>query len=313
MRALVTGSGGFVGRYLVSELREQGDEVVCCTSKGAAGTLQMDIMDAEQIRSVIEQTRPDVLFNLAGQANVALSWKMPQRTFSLNAIGFINILEAVRKIDPKIRLIAVGSADQYGSLEARGVNVTEEIPMQPKSPYAVSKAAQENMAQAYFRAYGMDICMVRCFNLGGADQPKGFMIPDFASGIAEIEMGLREKLLVGNLGSARDFTHVKDAAKAYRLIAEKGRSGEIYNLCSGVPYTGEVVLEKLCRLAAKEIHIEQDPSRMRPSDTPVVCGNHDKLTAHTGWTPLYGIDEIVADALSYWRDQVKKEQKESAE
>ena len=152
MKALITGSGGFVGRYLVKELERCGDEVICCTSKGDAGTVQMNIMDAEQVSAVIGETRPDVLFNMAGQANVALSWKFPQQTFALNAIGFTNILEAVRRIDPKIRLIAVGSADQYGSLETKGANVTEEIPTQPKSPYAVSKVAQENMAKAYCRA-----------------------------------------------------------------------------------------------------------------------------------------------------------------
>ena len=147
--------------------------------------------------------------------------------------------------------------------------------------------------------------MMRLFNLGGAGQAKGFMIPDFASGIAEIEAGLRDVLLVGNLESARDFTHVDDACRAMRLIAEKGHAGEVYNICSGKAYTAQEVVDRLITMSGRIIEVRQDPSRMRPSDTPVLRGNHDKLTAHTGWEPQKDLDAILADALAYWREKVK--------
>ena len=127
------------------------------------------------------------------------------------------------------------------------------------------------------------------------------MISDFAFGIAEIEAGRNDHMSVGNLLSARDFTHVKDACRAVSCIVEKGRKGEIYNVCSGVTHTAQEVLDRLISMATVDIKVVQDPSKMRPSDTPVVCGNHDKLTAHTGWMPELGIEEILVDELNYWR------------
>lgn len=301
MKALITGSEGFIGTHLSRELEEHGYEVIRCSLAGGEGFTAMNILDPEMVNTVIADTCPDILINMAGQANVGLSWKKPQLTVSLNTIGLINVLEAVRSVNPKMRVIAVGSSDEYGSLEKRGANVTEDIPIKPITPYAISKAAQESFAQLYNRAYGMNICMIRLFNLGGPYQGKGYMISDFASGIADVEAGKKEFLSVGNLESARDFTHVRDAARACRLIAEKGQTGEIYNVSSGSTHTAQEVLDLLLSMANKEIQVKQDPARMRPSDTPVVCGNHDKLTAHTGWLPEYSMQEILADSLAYWR------------
>ncbi len=306
MKALITGSSGFIGRHLAAELEDNGYEVLKSDIKASDDTVAMDIMNQSMMEDVLKEHNPDVIINMAGQANVELSWKKPQLTVQLNTIGLINILEAVKAVNPKIRVLAVGSSDEYGSLEERGVNVTEEIPVKPITPYAVSKQAQELFAQLYVRAYSMDVCMIRLFNLGGSGQAKGYMISDFASGIAEVEAGKKEYLSVGNLESARDFTHVKDACRAVRLIAEKGHAGEVYNICSGTTHKAQEVLDKLVRMAEKPVEIRQSPSRMRPSDTPVVCGNHDKLTAHIGWLPEMSLDEILADALDYWREKTFK-------
>lgn len=304
MKALITGSAGFIGTHLKAEFENNGYEVVCCDLKASEDTVSMDITDPERVKTVLEEYRPDVIINMAGQANVGLSWKKPQLTVQLNTVGLINILEAVRAVNPKTRVLAVGSSDEYGSLEERGVNVTEDIPVRPITPYAISKQAQEQFAQLYVRAYGMDICMIRLFNLGGPNQGLGYMISDFASGIAQVEAGKKEYLSVGNLSSARDFTHVKDACRAVRLIAEKGRTGEVYNICSGTTHTAQEVLNMLVGMAAVPVEVRQDPARMRPSDTPVVCGNHDKLTAHTGWQPEFSLETILSDSLSYFRDKV---------
>ncbi len=304
MKALVTGSAGFIGTHLKAELENNGYEVVCCDLRADENTVSMDITDAARVKTVLEEYQPDIIINMAGQANVGLSWKKPQLTVQLNTIGLINILEAVRAVNPKIRVLAVGSSDEYGSLEERGANVTEDIPVKPITPYAISKQAQELFAQLYVRAYGMDICMIRLFNLGGPNQGLGYMISDFASGIALVEAGKKEYLSVGNLTSARDFTHVKDACRAVRLIAEKGRRGEVYNISSGTTHTAQEVLDLLLGMAKEKIEVRQDPDRMRPSDTPVVCGNHDKLTSHTGWEPEYPLEVILSDSLSYFREKV---------
>ena len=304
MKALITGSAGFIGSHLRAELEDNGCEVVCCDLKASSDTVSMDITDPERVKAVLAEHRPDLIINMAGQANVGLSWKKPALTVQLNTIGLINILEAVRDVNPKIRVLAVGSSDEYGSLEERGANVTEDIPVRPITPYAISKQAQEQFAQLYVRAYGLDICMIRLFNLGGPNQGLGYMISDFASGIAAVEAGKKEYLSVGNLSSARDFTHVKDACRAVRLIAEKGHTGEVYNISSGTTHTAQEVLDLLVGMATVPVEVRQDPSRMRPSDTPVVCGNHDKLTAHTGWEPEYQIETILADSLAWFRETV---------
>lgn len=305
MKAMITGSGGFIGTHLRAELEANGYDIICCDIAAGRGIVLMDIMDPVMVCSVMEKYRPDVLINLAGQANVGLSWKKPQLTVELNTVGMINILEAVRMVDPKIRVIAVGSSDEYGHLEEKGANVTEETEAHPASPYAVSKMAQESFAQMYVHAYGMNVCMVRLFNLGGAGQGRGFMISDFSAGIAEIEAGRQDCLSVGNLESARDFTHVKDACRAFRMIAEQGHAGEVYNICSGRSYKAGEVLDRLLGMSETAIKVRRDPSRMRPSDTPVICGNHGKLTDHTGWMPQLGLDEILRDALNYWREHYK--------
>ena len=303
MKALITGSRGFVGGYLRQELENHGYEVVGLDLVSDEQTIKVDLLDAEQVREAVGSLRPDVVFHLAGQANVAKSWEIPQETFRINVIGAVNLMEAVRAVNAETRMVLVGSSDQYGQLGAAGERVYEDLEMHPQTPYAVSKRAQEDMAKVYVHAYGMHICMTRSFNHGGPGQRPGFLIPDFASGIVRVERGQAEKLLVGNLTARRDFTHVKDVACAYRLIAEKGHPGEVYNVGSGETHSAQEILDRLCAMAACPIPVEQDPAKMRPSDTPVICCDHGKLTDHTGWQPLCGLDQILTETLEYFRSR----------
>lgn len=304
MKALITGCSGFIGTHLIRELESCGYDVFRTDLHGANIDANLDILNQTMVDDVVDSIRPDVIYNLAGQANVSLSWEKPQLTFQLNTIGAVNILDAVKRIDKKIRVIGIGSADEYGVLKEKGENVSENITTNPITPYAISKCAQEQFFCLYSKVHCMNVCMVRIFNLGGFGQSKGFMISDFASGIAEIEAGKKDFLSVGNLDSARDFTHVKDACRALRLLSEKGHRGEIYNISSGKTYTAKEILDKLILMSTKKIKVVQDATKLRPCDTPVVCGNHDKLSNHTGWAPKFGLDQILADALSYWRDKV---------
>lgn len=302
MRALITGSLGFVGGYLRRELEQNRYEVIGLdVSSPDAKTVRADILNYEQLKTVIQDICPDVVFHLAGQADVAKSWKIPQRTFEINVLGAINLMEAVRNGNPSARMVLIGSSDQYGNLGAAGACVREETAMNPQTPYAVSKKAQEDIAKVYVHTYGMNICMTRSFNHGGAGQREGFLIPDFAAGIARVERGLARSLKVGNLTAKRDFTHVRDVVRAYRLIAEKGVPGEIYNVGSGHTYSAQEILDRLRAMAACPIPVEQDSSKMRPSDTPVLCCDHAKLTRDTDWQPEIPIEEILRDALNEWR------------
>lgn len=306
-RALITGSQGFVGGYLRQELEQAGYEVVGLDLVAGLHTIAADLLDGKRLQELLAQVHPDAVFHLAGQANVGKSWSMPQKTVELNVIAAINLMEAVRSVDSGCRMVMVGSSDQYGNLGEAGRQVVESMQTKPQTPYAVSKKAQEEMAAVYVKAYGMHICMTRSFNHGGAGQGKGFLISDFASGIVAVERGEVPCLRVGNLTARRDFTHVKDVVRAYRLIAEKGRPGEVYNVGSGITYSAQEVLNKLRALASCPIPVEQDPAKMRPSDTPVICCDHSKLTEHTGWQPERSMDCILADALQDWRSRPSSE------
>lgn len=304
MNALITGSLGFVGGYLRAELEENGYRATGIDIREAERTILCDLLDAEQTKRTVSQVKPDIIVHLAGQADVGKSWGIPQKTVEINVIAAINLMEAVRTTCPEARMVLVGSSDEYGQLGPAGENVTEDALLNPQTPYAVSKLAQEQMAAVYVRAYGLRICMTRSFNHGGAGQREGFLIPDFASGVARVEKGLQPCMKVGNLDSKRDFTHVRDVVRAYRLIAEKGTPGEIYNVGSGRTYSAREILDKLRAMAKCEVPVEQDPARMRPSDTPVICCNHNKLTRDTGWEPEISVDTILSEVLSEWRNRL---------
>lgn len=303
MKALITGSEGFVGKYLRSELKGNGYDTAGVSRRvvDAPECFCADIMEPNKIRGIIAGYLPDVIFHLAGQADVGLSWKDPVGTMEANIVGALRLLEAVRDVDRKIRVIIIGSSDEYGRLGNAGRLISEATALNPMTPYAVSKAAQEKLAMAYVQAYGMDICMTRSFNHCGAGQKRGFIVSDFASGIVEIERGKSDRLLVGNLDSARDYTHVKDIVRAYRLIAEKGVSGTVYNVGTGISHSGGELLERLVSMAEAPIRVEQDPNRLRPSDTPVVCCDNSLLVRTTGWKPTISFDDMLLDVLNYWR------------
>lgn len=304
MKALITGSQGFVGGYLRRELEENGYEVIGLDIQPGEKTVQADLLDSGVVNKLIAELKPNAVFHLAGQADVGKSWKIPQKTVELNVIAAVNIMEAVRLVVPETRIVIVGSSDQYGNLGAAGESVNEALETHPQSPYAVSKKAQEEMAKVYARAYGLHICMTRSFNHAGEGQRLGFMIPDFASGVVKVEKGLAKSVKVGNLMSKRDFTHVKDVARAYRLIAEKGHPGEVYNVGSGTVHSGQEILNKLISMAKCPIAVEQDPARMRPSDTPIIQCDHTRLTIHTGWEPEIAIDDILREVMEDWRKKI---------
>jgi len=301
MKALITGSEGFVGKYLRAELAAAGYEVMGVDLCDGDGVIAADLLDPAATEAVLKQVMPQVIFHLAGQADVGKSWKIPQKTFEINVIAAINLMEGIRKVCPEASLVIVGSSDEYGNLREAGVSVNEETPMRPMNPYAISKDAQEKLGKAYVKAYGMKVCMTRSFNHGGAGQRTGFMIPDFAQGIVRVERGESEAVSVGNLASKRDFTHVKDIVRAYRLIAERGTPGEVYNVGSGKTYSAGDVLDKMIALARCPIPVRPDPARMRPSDTPVICCDNGKLRNDTGWEPEHSLEEILEDTLEYYR------------
>ena len=252
-------------------------------------------------KHALASIKPDVIFHLAGQASVEASWKQPAETVSENVICSVNLMEQVNRLGLHTSILLVGSADQYGQVAAKDGVVQEDTMLYPKSPYAVSKCAQEQMGLVYQRAYGMRIFFTRSFNHIGPGQSKGFVIPDIAQGIVEIERGEKSVLKVGNLQAKRDFTDVRDVVRAYRLILEKGTPGVIYNVGSGRVYQISDLLDMMISMAHCEIKVSVDLEKFRPMDSPIIQCNAQRLFLDTKWKPQKDIYTSLQEVLEHCR------------
>lgn len=316
-RTLITGITGFVGPHLADFLLLQGDVEVLGTYlapehlgaiesiKERVGLYQMDLSNPKSVHAVIAQTRPEYIFHLAAQSNVALSWKEPARTFDVNVLGTIHLLEAIRSasLDPVIQIAC--SSEQYGLVPKEHLPVTEETPFHPLSPYAVSRVTIDLMGYQYFKSYGMRTIRTRAFNHTGPGQSDQFVCSRFAKMIAEIEKGVREPVLtVGNLDAIRDFTDVRDMVRAYAICVTRGTPGEAYVIASGVGRSIREVVDALKSLSRVPIRIETDSALLRPSDVPKLFGNSKKFREMTGWQPQIAFEQTLEDLLEYWRAHV---------
>ena len=204
-------------------------------------------------------------------------------------------------------MVAAGSADEYGVPDGRSP-LHERSALRPTSPYGASKAAQSQLCLQYHRAFGVPVMVTRAFSHTGPGQSTTFLFPSVAAQIVAAERGEIEPVLkVGDLSHYRDYMHVRDAVRAYRLIAEAGKSGEVYNIGSQTVYSAQEILDQLLALATREIPVRQDPAKMRPSDTPVICCDHRKLTRDTGWMPKIPMGEILGEVLCEWREKTAAE------
>lgn len=310
MRALITGMSGFVGQYLQTELKSQGYIVAgTCLPNDIHSNNDtyycMNVLNQDEIENVLKDFQPDEIYHLAGQSSVALSWDKPQLTLDINVNGTINLLNAVREIVPKCKILVVGSSDEYGVVKSEDCPVNESHTLNPASPYGISKMTQEKMAQIFAKAYNLNIVMVRSFNHVGAGQARGFVVSDFAARIAALEKSTEETTIkVGNLHSYRDFTAVEDVVKAYVLLMQKGKSGEVYNVGSGKAVEVQEILNILLSYSTKKINVVIDETLYRPIDVPIVKCDNSKLIAATGWQAKKELKDTLMDVLNYWRNKV---------
>lgn len=311
---LITGITGFAGSHLADLLLSEGGYEIhgILRWRSSRESIQhivdnlslheCDITDQAAVRGVMEKYKPDFIYHLAAQSFVPASWVEPTSTITTNIIGTVNVLEAARHIDPHPVIHVSGSSEEYGLIHEDEIPVTETNQLRPLNPYSVSKAGQTLLAMQYFHSYKMPIVSTRAFNHTGPRQSDMFVCSDFARQVAEIEKGKKEPVMkVGNLASQRDFLDVRDVVKGYKLAAEKGTPGNIYNLSSGKPVTIQQILDILLGMAQTRITVEQDPKRMRPSDIPLIKGSSQKMTDETGWKPQYVIEDSLKDLLDYWR------------
>ncbi|MDP6697828.1 MAG: GDP-mannose 4,6-dehydratase [Acidimicrobiales bacterium] len=302
MRVLVTGAAGFVGRYLVAHLCGSGDEVVE-TDRSHGGP---DVLDADAVVALVAEVSPQVVFHLAGQADVGRSWKAPAETLRVNVEGTFNVLAAAREAGVD-RVVTVTSADVYGVVDPVDLPVHESARLRPVSPYAASKAAADMVAEQAFRGFGQDVVRARSFNHLGPGQSDRFVCPAIASRIVANELSGDEEVPVGDLSAVRDFTDVRDVVRAYRMLAVDGRAGAAYNVCSGLAVPVSDVAEHLLALATRPMRLVPDPDLFRPVEVPELCGDPTALRADTGWAPRSDLSETLADVMADWRTRVPSE------
>lgn len=292
MRILVTGAGGFAGGHVVEFLRSRGDDVLGTSSQ------TMDVTNQNEVLKVVGDWRPEGIVHLAAQASVPRSWRDPESTFRVNVIGASHLLEAVRD-EPSTRVVLIGSAQQYAPRDGVGA-FKETDPLQARSPYAISKIAQEMLGRLYFEEFNLQVVMTRSFNHVGPGQSAEYAVASFAS---QITRGNR-KIEVGNLDAVRDFLDVRDVATAYGLLLDKGAAGDVYNVCSGTGHRIGDLLEKMMAMAGIESQADiiEDVSGRR-GDPDVLVGDNSKLGS-LGWSPEIGIDRSLQDVLDWFgRDE----------
>jgi len=316
MKAFITGITGFAGSFLAENLVSKGAYEVSGTylSESSLANLdsvkdkvklhKVDLQDFEEVKKIIFEEKPDVIFHLVALASAAQSFKNPSEFINNNISAQINLLEAVRQAGIKPKILIVSSAEVYGDVSTSDLPINEGVPIRPVNPYAVSKVAQDFMGLQYFLSYNIPVIRVRPFNHIGPRQSPAFVVARFAKAIAEIEKNDSESTLkVGNLEAKRDFTDVRDMVEAYAVLIEKGEAGEVYNAGSGRSIKIEEILNKLLALSDKKITVERDESLFRPIDVPDLVCDNSKIKQTTGWEPKVEIDQTLAATLDYWRNQ----------
>lgn len=320
MRALITGVTGFAGSHLAEFLLSYTQCQVFGTVRwrsrrenishleGKLNLIECDLRDQTSVDALIEEVKPDYIFHLAAQSFVPTSWSAPEDTIHTNLIGQLHLFEAVRQagISPVIQIAC--SSEEYGLVLEHEVPITEQNPLRPLSPYAVSKVGQDYLGYQYYRSYGLKVMRTRTFNHTGPRRGEVFVTSNFAKQVAEMEAGLMAPILrVGNLEAKRDFTDVRDIVRGYWLAVTRGEPGEVYNIASGTTYKISTVVEMLLDMSPIDIEIEADPKRMRPSDVPILLGDASKFSQRTGWRPEISFEQTLEDVLNYWRERIKKD------
>jgi GDP-4-dehydro-6-deoxy-D-mannose reductase len=317
MRVLITGITGFAGSHLADYILANHPDVEVCGIirwrsrrenilhiEEKIALFEADLKDVISLKKSLVEIRPDRIFHLAAQSFVPFSWKCPAETFTINAVGQINLFEAVLslELDPKIHV--AGSSEEYGMVQSEELPMRETNPLRPLSPYAVSKVAQDLLAWQYFKSYGLRTVRTRGFNHTGPRRGEVFICSNFAKQIAEIEKGKRDSVIhVGNLEARRDFSDVRDIVRGYWLCLEKGEEGEVYNIGSGKTHTMQTVLDMLLSMSKVNVKVQIDSRRIRPSDVPVLLADSSKFRKLTGWKPEIPLRQSLQDLLDYWRER----------
>jgi len=316
MRVLITGIAGFVGSHLAEILIQKKQKLfgtcLACEPldnithiKKKVNLTECDITDFDSLSKLIRRIKPDQIYHLAAFSSVGESFARPLDAVEVNVRGTLYLLEILRNMKKKAKLLVVNSADIYGRVKRRELPITETHNLNPLSPYGASKACADLLAYQYFQSYGVFAIRARSFNHAGPRQRLGFVVPDFASQAAKIDLGSSKAIIkVGDLSAKRDLSDVRDVVRAYHLLLEKGRPGEAYNVCSGRAYRIETFLNTLLRFCSRKIKVRKK-SKERPNDIPILLGDNSKIKA-MGWRSRISVDKTLKDTLDFWKEKFRQ-------
>lgn len=305
-RYLITGVQGFVGRYLVEYLQaREVDAKIAGIDIAKESDMKieyhsLDLSDKGQTAQIIQSFKPDYIVHLASISSVGQSWQDPAQCFKNNTNIMLNILEAVRQQNLKTRILSIGSSEEYGDYEVEQMPLSEDYKLEPQNPYAVAKLSQEMLGKIY-TALGVDVVMTRSFNHIGPRQSDRFVVPSFIKQLVAISEGKQTQMQVGNIDVSRDFTDVRDVVAAYYTILHKGKSGEVYNVCSGHAHKLSEIITTAENILGIKANIEVDRNRLRPNDTMLIFGNNQKIKEELGWKPQYSFEQTIKDIITYWQ------------
>ena len=315
MKILITGVTGFAGSHLADYLlAEQNAEIHGVKRprsriefiRDGIEYHESDIIDLSSMSRILREVQPDYVFHLAAQSFVPLSWQAPKATMEINAVGTLNILEAVCRECPEAVVHIAGTSEEYGHVTPEECPITEQQPLRPISPYGASKVAADMLGQVYFHSYGLKVAISRAFNHTGPRRGEEFICSKIAKALAEISHGLKPpRLKLGNTEAIRDFTDVRDTVKAYWLLASKGIYGVPYNIGSGCGRTIQEVVKELVSISGLDVEVERDPAMMRPADVPRLICDYRNFHEVTGWEPSIDFHQTMVDLYEYWLNMVE--------
>lgn len=312
---LITGFSGFVARHFVEYLEKNGSP---CLVKGLDISSpdfdfgryknvrisfdKVDLLLKDRVEYILHEFRPDYILHLASFSSVAFSWKEPVKSFQNNTNIFLNLLDALRKLNGDTRILSVGSSEQYGNVGDRDLPLTEDRPSNPVSPYAVARMSQEYLSRVYAEGYGMDIVLTRSFNHIGPGQSDAFFVPSMAKQLVALKKsGARSgSVFTGDVAIVRDFTDVRDVVHAYDLLLHAGRKGQVYNVCSGRGLALRELIAVMARQLRLEVTITADPGLFRPADNRKIIGSNEKIRRELGWESTIPLEQSLRDMIHYW-------------
>lgn len=306
-KVLIFGGYGFAGKYLIEEFKNNGYEVFATGLKKEdtdSNSFICDVLDKENVYKIINTVQPDYVVNMAAISSVGKSWKIPGETIEINICGTVNILEAVRQINNNIKVLLIGSSEEY---EACNSPIDESAKLNANNPYGISKLTQEMLATLYREHFNMLIYYVRVFNHTGVGQNDDFVIPSWCKQIARISnSGKPGVVKVGNLTVRRDFSNVKDIVRAYRMVLESDDCYTIYNIGSGKSVQLKDILYYIISLSNQSITVETEQAMIRPIENPIICCNHSLITEKLGWKPKYSVFDTAREVYMYYEKIYEK-------